>query len=419
MTQKRLLLALFCCVCTTLAAAQNSPWQFAYENGFGNFYGIFSLDKDRFFTTGEWGTLYKSTDGALTMEPIHLDSNLSIFSDIIFPDALHGVAGGGCYFVTDECLQNVLATTNDGGQTWAVEQLSATNAGVFHFLDYLPDGTVFAMADYAGLFRRNPGATTWDSLGRPDGALVGAYLGMQFLDHDHGFVEYWTTLTGPDGDHLLRTEDGGISWQEVYTSESNGDGPNFVFVTPQKGFQLAAFGQLGRSNDGGLNWTFEQTFATTEDIRKLDFVDQQVAYLSTWDESTQKSRIYRTDNGGDNWSVDLELNNVYINDFHFSDIENGYATVNFTTIYKRSGMVAVEAAVQEPIAVAPNPFTDKIALLHSDGTEDISLFNAVGQLIWSGKQIERQDFSGLATGVYFINIAAPAPVVLKLIKIQK
>ena len=58
-----------------------------------------------------------------------------------------------------------------------------------------------------------------------------------------------------------------------------------------------------------------------------------------------------------------------------------------------------------PIQCYPNPFTNKISLFNISGTEkNYELLNVMGQIIWHGKQIGKQDFSGLASGVYFLKI---------------
>ena len=50
--------------------------------------------------------------------------------------------------------------------------------------------------------------------------------------------------------------------------------------------------------------------------------------------------------------------------------------------------------------VFPNPFTSSIKL--SMKNQDIEFFNAMGQLIYAGNNIECQDFSSLPSGIYFI-----------------
>ena len=55
-------------------------------------------------------------------------------------------------------------------------------------------------------------------------------------------------------------------------------------------------------------------------------------------------------------------------------------------------------------AVYTNPFTNKINLKNTTGIEHFTLFNNFGQVVWSGKSIEKQDFSELTSGLYFLKI---------------
>jgi hypothetical protein len=54
------------------------------------------------------------------------------------------------------------------------------------------------------------------------------------------------------------------------------------------------------------------------------------------------------------------------------------------------------------IEVFPNPFSDKINLTNTTGKEIFTLINSFGQLIWLGINIEKQNFSYLSNGLYFL-----------------
>jgi polyhydroxybutyrate depolymerase len=54
--------------------------------------------------------------------------------------------------------------------------------------------------------------------------------------------------------------------------------------------------------------------------------------------------------------------------------------------------------------VYPNPFTNKINLTNTTGKEHFTLFNYFNQVVWSGKSIEKQDFSELTGGLYFLKV---------------
>jgi hypothetical protein len=66
--------------------------------------------------------------------------------------------------------------------------------------------------------------------------------------------------------------------------------------------------------------------------------------------------------------------------------------------------------------VFPNPFHSKINLKSTSGNENYKLYSNLGQLIFDGKDIENQDFSSLANGIYFLTISDKSSSTIKLIK---
>jgi hypothetical protein len=67
------------------------------------------------------------------------------------------------------------------------------------------------------------------------------------------------------------------------------------------------------------------------------------------------------------------------------------------------------------VSIFPNPFSTKINIQNSIGNETFELVNALGQQIFSGKNIEEQDLSSLSKGIYFLKIQNTNSVI-KLIK---
>lgn len=54
------------------------------------------------------------------------------------------------------------------------------------------------------------------------------------------------------------------------------------------------------------------------------------------------------------------------------------------------------------LVVSPNPFTNMITVQNATGDETYELVNALGQTIWSGKNIQQNDFTELTNGIYFL-----------------
>ncbi len=52
----------------------------------------------------------------------------------------------------------------------------------------------------------------------------------------------------------------------------------------------------------------------------------------------------------------------------------------------------------------PNPFSNRISVKNSTGRELYTLSNIEGQIVWTGSNIEQQDFSALPKGVYILKV---------------
>jgi len=56
------------------------------------------------------------------------------------------------------------------------------------------------------------------------------------------------------------------------------------------------------------------------------------------------------------------------------------------------------------IVVSPNPFTSYLQIENGNINDNYSLINAIGQIIWTGKNIEKQNFSDVKSGIYLLKI---------------
>jgi photosystem II stability/assembly factor-like uncharacterized protein len=159
---------------------------------------------------------------------------------VAFLDAKHAWLSAGT---------RILATSN-GGEHWSV----AGDPGIAaNYLSFTSRTRGWA-ATPAGLLVTNDGGATWRV---PGSGLSRLVRKVQFIDHQHGWIAAgW----------LLRTSDGGVSWQRVEGpcfGENDGAKGSFSFVTPDHGWlQCAGVPGAGwqsktlyRTVDGGNQWT--------------------------------------------------------------------------------------------------------------------------------------------------------------------
>ena len=76
--------------------------------------------------------------------------------------------------------------------------------------------------------------------------------------------------------------------------------------------------------------------------------------------------------------------------------------------------IANQDVVEKNIQVFPNPFIDFISIFPIIESNSFVLTNSIGQIVFSGKNIENQNFSYLPKGIYCLKIAEKQ--VIKLIK---
>jgi hypothetical protein len=75
-----------------------------------------------------------------------------------------------------------------------------------------------------------------------------------------------------------------------------------------------------------------------------------------------------------------------------------------------------EVEYNSKMKVYPNPFLSRITIENAVGSENYKLYNEVGQEIFLGKNIEKQDFSDLKKGIYFLEVNGKTSSKSKLIK---
>ncbi len=92
-----------------------------------------------------------------------------------------------------------------------------------------------------------------------------------------------------------------------------------------------------------------------------------------------------------------------------TDISNYYYLCNEMTTLIGSGSfcqngVGINVLDVNEINIYPNPFIDKISIQIISPNEFVQLLGNEGQLIYEGNEIEKQDFSYLSKGIYFLKI---------------
>ncbi|RLC58577.1 MAG: hypothetical protein DRI30_02415 [Chloroflexi bacterium] len=213
--------------------------------------------------------------------------------------------------------------TADGGESWtdiSPEGLQPNSVKGIHFLDadhgWIMTNGARGSSDAIQLqvLRTSDAGRTWESspMGEPsvDYTLsLGGPASFFFLDAQHGWaVVRLASSSQFNWGHLYRTQDGGVTWDELSVPL----GEPVVFANEQDGFQTG--GPVGDAffvtHDGGASWEAAQLpipseFAATHPVygRPSFFSALQGVLPVTFAADRSTLGVYTTSDGGSSWQL--------------------------------------------------------------------------------------------------------------------
>jgi len=273
------------------------------------------------------GVIYHTKDGGNTWELQVGDPESSDrgFSSLRFVDATHGFAVQGSTGSTHK-----LFATSDG-QTWV-----PSGTVPEHRYDYtFTTPTTGFVADWANqIVRTNDGGKTWQPVYR---CKIKTEIGGLTREVDcfiHS-IHFPTSSVGygigplPEnsGNVLAKTEDGGVTWTAwvVLPGESAHEGVLW-FLDANTGVFRAYDGKMFRTADGGKTWT--GVSGQAEAKSSITFADAEAGWMILYHKMTY------TGNGGKSWlSRDIAFP-AMVEDSSLPARDRGYAVGAHGMVYR-------------------------------------------------------------------------------------
>ena len=237
--------------------------------------------------------------------------------DISFGDARHGWYGTG---------KGDLFATSDGGATWTkVWSKPGTFIRALGFVDArtgfvanIGPGYYPGVTDPVPLYRTDDGGRTLTPVNVPAGAVAGI-CAVDVLKTERIFQGRLTPTTvitaagrvgGPAG--MIRSTDGGATWQVIDMSRWTGMILDVRFLTEQVGFVAASTerdvrttqAQILMTRDGGRSWReVYRGKRAKELVWKMSFPTARVGYatVQSYDQTNPDKLVVKTTDGGRSW----------------------------------------------------------------------------------------------------------------------
>lgn len=399
----------------SLILSAQSQWQLVQQHP-TTFYGVYGLDAQNLWLSGNNGEYFRSTDGGAQLQLFKVPDSYSFLNDIAIWNDSTMLIGGGCYFPFAQCPGNIVLNTDTSGADWQITMLDTFQfgTGVVQHFDLHPDGQVYALSDYGGIFHSPDLGENWTSIPVLSPNSINVYSSVQFPDQQTGYVMGSKYIQANDYQfRLLKTTDGGQTWEMKleYSTNDLSHQRIFQFLDAMTGFVPGDAGILYKTTDGGQTWSEQQVGTVEENLQRIQFAGGQTGYLITYNHLLPQSKIYRTTDGGQNWSVEFQLDTAFFSDMHFYNPGGGYAVTLDGEIFARSASNATyENAQQQPVVVFPNPAENafEVNVELSGNSAQFSLYDMQGRLLLQQTLTQNKETircGDLPAGAYFYTLA--------------
>jgi len=290
---------------------QPGSWEVINSGAANNsFYRIFMADNNTGWIIGGKGKIKKTTDGGKSWTEQQSGTTQTLWS-LFFVNSSTGWVSGS---------NNTILRTTDGGTSWKNISIQSDTAKTFTAIHFADNNNGWVVSNYGQVYHTANAGQSWTKQAKWDMNVPGI---ISFVDSQTGYVKPLV------GNYLLKTSNGGKSWQRQELNIEMYWEKDMYFINPQTGWicndRLASsvyedYASVYRTNNGGETWTLLKTLPDRQ-LNAIFFANEKIGWV------IGMNKIYFSDDGGSEWSLqfDASKQNLFLIDMFFVNDSHGWA----------------------------------------------------------------------------------------------
>ncbi len=320
-------------------------------------YSCTGLPDGTSYTSGYYGTIFKSTDFGQTWINVAniFGSRLKIF---------YSVAASGNNIWAGNSSGKIYRSS-DGGAVWDTLDFPSAN-NIKYIRDF--DGTnIYVFADYAQFFKSSDGGQSFLPI------LTWPNIYLYAIENASSNKIF---MGGKDGGEISESGNAGISWSYPIKASSRTIGgiTDISFLNENVGLFCGESGQIGKTNNGGQSWSLKPNsyfaLGSTKTYQFIFFRDSLNGLVGgssgiiqhtsdggeTWTEggvgttstlydctfpdvntgiiAASSGKVYRSNDGGMNWIETVDMGGMSMKKVSFVDANTGFIVASMGYIFK-------------------------------------------------------------------------------------
>jgi photosystem II stability/assembly factor-like uncharacterized protein len=379
--------------------------------GSNRFEDVYFINANTGWIVDFGGATYKTTNAGVNW---NLFNNITFNRSVGYFDAQTGLIG------TLDSARCLYRTTNGGVNYTLITNLPSPKPKGICGISIVNENIAYGCGtyyDYARIIKTTNKGANW-SVVFSDTSLARTLIDCYFWTPDSGIaVGGYNTFDFNTGNAvILKTTNGGISWQRVCKTTRTGEWCwKISFISRDIGYvsieRESGFAYILKTTNNGNNWT-EIPFRNYDE-EGIGFLNENTGWVGGWTGPT-----YQTTNGGANWSLAGWGTNV--NRFRFLSDTLAYSVGDRVYKYSRGpvGVQNISDIVPEKFSLEqnyPNPFNPVTHLkfgISNLGFVSLKVYNVLGKevrtLVNENKSpgIYEVEFDGgdLPSGIYLYKL---------------